>query len=124
VHTQSHTSFAKILACAVLALCVAAPAALAGTPSTAPVFPSAVPSQPGALTGQDRASNVAHAQERYYTSYGNPVPLSQPSSPVDDGGIDWSAIGIAVGGACLLAGVPVALLMRTRRRTARVRAVA
>ena len=121
---QSHTSFAKFLVCAVLALCVTAPAALADTGSTAPVFPSAVPSQPGALTGQDSASNAARAQERYYSSYGTPAPLSQPSNPVDDGGIDWSAIGIAIGGACLLAGVPVAILMRTRRRSGRVRVAA
>jgi hypothetical protein len=108
----------------VLALCVAAPSALADTTSTAPVFPSAVPSQPGALTGPDSASNAARAQESYYTSYGNPAPLSRPSTLVEDGGTDWFAIGIAIGGACLLAGVPMVMLMRTRRRTARVRAVA
>jgi opacity protein-like surface antigen len=120
VQTQSHTSFAKLLVCAVLALCVAAPAALAD----APAFPSAVPSQPGALTGPDSTSNAARAQERYYSSYGTPAPLSQPSNPVDDGGIDWSAIGIAIGGAFLIVGVPMAVLMRTRRRTARVRVAA
>jgi opacity protein-like surface antigen len=122
VSTQSHTSLAKILVGAVLALCIAAPAALAD--STAPAFPSAVPSQPGALTGPESASNAARAQESYYSSYGNPAPLSQPSTLADDGGVDWSAIGIAIGGAFLIAGVPMVMLMRTRRRAARVRVVA
>ena len=144
--TQSHTSLAKILVGAVVALCVAAPVAAADTApvfpsavpsqpgaltgpesksnSTAPAFPSAVPSQPGALTGPKSETNAARAQERYYASYGTPAPLSQPSTLADDGGIDWSAIGIAIGFACLLAGVPMVMLMRTRRRTSRVRVAA
>ena len=50
--------------------------------------------------------------------------MTPPSVPADDGGIDWAAIGIAIGGTCLLAGALIALVMRTRRRTGRVRAVA
>jgi hypothetical protein len=124
VHTQSHTSFATILACAVLALCVAAPAGFASSAATAPAFPSAVPSQPGELTGRDSAVTAAQAQGRYYASFREQTPLSPASTPADDGGVDWSAIGIAVGGTCLLAGGMIAILMRTRRRTGRVRAVA
>ena len=124
MHTQSHTTFAKLLTGAVLALCVAAPAALADSGSTAPNFPSAVPSQPGSLTGPDTASNAARAQERYYSSYGEPAPLSPLSAPADDGGIDWATIGIAVGGTCLLTGAVIALVMRTRRRTGRVHVAA
>jgi hypothetical protein len=124
VHTQSHTSFAKLLTCAVVALFVVAPAALADPGSPAPAFPSAVPSQPGALTGPDTASSAARAQERYYSSYGEPTPLSPLSTPVDDGGVDWATIGIAVGGTCLLTGAVIALVMRTRRRTGRAHVVA
>jgi hypothetical protein len=72
----------------------------------------------------DSRQTAAHAQERYYTSYGNPTPMTPPSVPADDGGIDWAAIGIAIGGTCLLAGALIALVKRTRRRTGRVRAVA
>jgi hypothetical protein len=117
VQTQPHISLVTVIACAVLALCIAAPAALADSPSTAPNFPSAVPSQPGAPTSPDRATNAARAQERYLSSYGNPAPLSPLSEPADDGGIDWATIGIALGGTCLLTGAVIALVMRTRRRT-------
>jgi hypothetical protein len=124
VQTQSHTSLAKLLTCAALALCVAAPAAVADSPSTAPNFPSAVPSQPGAPTGPDPAGNAARAQQRYYTSYGNPAPLTPLSEPADDGGIDWASIGIALGATCLLTGAVIALVTRTRRRTGRVHVAA
>jgi hypothetical protein len=123
VFTQSHTSFAKILAFAAIVLFVAAPAAVADSGTAAPNFPRAVPSQPGALTSPNRATAAARAQERYYTSYGVPTPVSHVSTPPDDGGTDWPAIAIAVGGTCLLGGALIAVLMRTRRRTARVRAV-
>jgi hypothetical protein len=126
VQAKPHISFAKVLVCAALAVFVAAPAASAdsGSTATAPNFPSAVPSQPGALTGPDSASNTARAQERYYSSYGEPTPVTPVSAPADDGGIDWSAIGIAIGGTCLLAGALIALVKRTRRRTGRARVVA
>jgi hypothetical protein len=124
VQAQPHISFAKVLVCAALAVFLAAPAAFADPGSTAPAFPRAVPSQPGALTGPDSATNSARAQERYYSSYGNPAPLTPVSAPADDGGVDWAAIGIALGGICLLAGALIALVKRTRRRTGRVRVVA
>jgi hypothetical protein len=124
VQTQPHISLVTAITCAVLALCVAAPAALAESPSTAPNFPSAVPSQPGALTGPDSASNAARAQERYYTSYGTSAPVTPASEPAGDGGIDWAAIGIALGATCLLTGAVIALVVRTRRRTGRVHVAA
>ena len=120
MQTQPHISFAKVLVCAALAVFVAAPAALADSTPAAPNFPSAVPSEPGALTGADSASNAARAQERYYSSYGNPAPLTPLSQPADDGGIDWTTIGIVVGGTVLLMGAVIPLLMRTRRRSGRV----
>jgi hypothetical protein len=124
VQAQPHTSFAKILMCAALAMFVAAPATFADSGPTAPVFPSAVPSHPGALTGTDGASDAARAQERYYSSYGDPAPLNPVSTPVDDGGVDWASIGIVLGGICLLAGTVTVLVVRTRRRTGRVRVAA
>ena len=124
MQTQPHTSFATILVFAALALFVAAPAAFADSASTAPAFPSAVPSQPGALTGTDNASNIARAQESYYSSYGHPAPLSPVSTSDGGGGVDWATIGIVIGGICLLGGAVTALVKRTRRRTARVRVAA
>ena len=120
MQTQPHTTLATVIACAALALFVAAPTALAGSPSTAPNFPSAVPSQPGEVTSTDSASNVARAQERYYSSYGEPAPLAPLTEPATGGGIDWAMIGIALGGTCLLTGAAIALVKRTRRRTGRV----
>jgi hypothetical protein len=117
---QRNTSFVTAIACAVLFLFVAAPAALAATAPTAPNFPSAVPSQAGSLTGPDRASDAARAQERYYSSYGDPAPLSVAA---DDGGVDWASIGIGLGGSCLIIGAGIALVTR-RRHTARVRVAA
>jgi hypothetical protein len=121
---QRHTSFVTVIACTVLALCVAAPAVLADPASIAPAFPSAVPSQSGSLTGPASADNGARAEERYYSSYGDPAPLSPVSVRADDGGVDWASIGIALGGTCLLIGAVIALVMRTRRRTNRVRVAA
>jgi hypothetical protein len=120
VQTHPHTSLATVIVCAALALFVAAPTAFADSPSTAPNFPSAVPSQPGEVTSADSASNVARAQERYYSSYGEPAPLAPLSEPATDGGIDWTSIGIVLGGTCLLAGAVITLVKRTRRRTGRV----
>ena len=124
MQTQPHTPLATILVLAALALFVAAPAALADSASTAPAFPSAVPSQPGALTGTDSASNAARAQERYYSSYGPPAPLSRLSTPVHDGGVDWATIGLSIGGICVLAGAVTAVVKRTRQRTGRPRVAA
>jgi hypothetical protein len=118
---QRNTSFVTVIACAVLFLFVAAPAALAASAPTAPNFPSDVPTQAGSLTGPDSASNAARAQESYYSSYGDPAPLSV--APADDGGVDWASIGIALGGICLVVSAGIVLVTR-RRHTVRVRVAA
>ena len=51
---------------------------------------------------------------------GEPASLTPLSRPADDGGIDWSLIGIVVGGTVVLLGAVIPLLMRTRRRSGRV----
>ena len=124
MQTKSHTTFAATLAGAVLALAVASPAAFSKPVSEPPAFPSAVPAQPGQVTGTGAAAETARAQERYLTSYGNPKPLVTHDAAVDDGGVDWAAIGISIGATCILVGALVALVSRTRRRTHRARVVA
>jgi hypothetical protein len=121
VQTQSHISLTTILVGAVLALAVVAPATFAALP---PEYPSAVPSQPGAVTGPVADTNAARAQERYLTSYGDPKPLAHVSARVEDSGIDWTSIGIVVGGTVLLLGAVIPLVMRTRRRSGRVHVAA
>jgi hypothetical protein len=139
VQSQPHISFARILVCAALAVLVAVPGASA-QPKDAQCrvqIPSGllvrVPCPPGAASQHESPLNssakssrlhAARAQQRYYTSYGNRTQMIRPSVPAADGGIDWTAIGIAIGATCLLAGALIALVMRTRRRTGRVRAVA
>jgi hypothetical protein len=124
MQTKFHTTFATAAAGAVLALAVASPAAFSNTTSEPPGFPSAVPAQPGQVTGPAAAVEKARAKERYLTSYGNPKPLTAHEAPADDGGVDWAAIGIALGASCILVGALVALVSRTRRRTHRVRVAA
>ena len=124
--TKSHTTFATVLAGAMLALAVASPTAFSETASAPPAFPSAVPAQPGQVTGTAAVAEAARAQERYYSSYGEPKPLASVNhtTAADDGGVDWTAIGIAVGATCIIAGALVALGSRTRRRTHRARLAA
>ena len=113
MQTQSHPTLAKVLVATVLTLAFAAPAAVAAP--QAPGFPQAVPSQPGELTGSSAAAESARAQERYYTSYGNPSTLGQADTSADSGGVDWPAIGISLGATIMLVGAVIALVMRSRR---------
>jgi len=124
MQTKPHTTFATVLVGVMLAFTVAAPGAFANPMPQPPAFPSAVPSQPGQLTGTAAAIRSARAQERYYSSYGHSKPLASPVAPIHSGGTDWAAIGISVGGTCLLVGALIALVSRVRRRTHRVRVAA
>jgi hypothetical protein len=123
MQTQPHPTFAKVLIGAALALAIGAPAAVAAP--TPPSFPQAVPSQPGELTSSTAEAESARAQERYYTSYGQPSSLSPSSTTsADSGGVDWTAIGISLGATIVLVGAVIALVMRTRRRTGNVHVAA
>ena len=121
MQTQPHISLTTILVGAVLALAVMAPTTFAALP---PEYPSAVPSQPGAATNPVPDITAARAQERYMTSYGDPKPLAQVGERADDGGIDWTSIGIVVGVTVLLLGALIPLFMRTRHRSGRTHVAA
>ena len=123
MQTRPHISLVTVLIGAVLALAVAtAPAASAAVPP--PDFPTAVPAYPGSPTGESAQISAARAQEQYLQSYGEPQPLTQVSEPAGDGGVDWTSIGIVVGGTVLLLGAVIPLLMRTRRRSGRAHVAA
>ena len=124
MQTQSHTSFAKVLACAALALFVAAPAALADRSPTAPGLPERRAVAAGGAHGprqRERRRPRPGALLRVLRRAGSAEPAHEPA---DDGGVDWAAIGIGLGATVLLLGAVIALLMRTRRRTGRARVVA
>ena len=61
----------------------------------------------------------ALAQQQYYSSYGEPTPIPSRSAAPDDDS-PWLTIGLGVGLIALVAGA-IALAVRTRRRTPRVR---
>jgi hypothetical protein len=66
----------------------------------------------------DKADDAALAQEQYYSSYG---PASHPATADDSS--PWLTVALGVGLTLLVAG-GVAVAVRTRRRTARVRVAA
>jgi hypothetical protein len=66
----------------------------------------------------DKADDAALTQEQYYSSYG---PASHPATADDSS--PWLTVALGVGLTALVAG-GVAVAVRTRRRTARVRIAA
>jgi hypothetical protein len=72
----------------------------------------------------DAATAAAEAQERYYSSYGEPQPrtVAQPPAPSDD--TPWLPIALSVAAALAIvaAGATLARRPRIRRRATRVNA--
>jgi len=70
----------------------------------------------------DPSTSAAQAQERYYSSYGKPEPLTVAQSPAPAGDTQW--LPIALWGAVLLAivavGAAVGRRLRMRRRAAAI----
>jgi hypothetical protein len=70
----------------------------------------------------DAGTSAAEAQERYYSSYGEPEPLTVAQSPEPSDDAQW--LPIALSGAVVLAIVAasaaLARRLRIRRRAARV----
>jgi hypothetical protein len=72
--------------------------------------------QTGSLAGTTDATTRALAQERAYSSYGEPAPIQPAPSPAtSDDGEPWPLIGAGVLGVALLFGGAVALVARPRR---------
>jgi len=109
---------------ALLALALVAPAAGASPTATGS------PAIRQDLRSPDTRDAAAHkalspryqgllAQQQYYSSYGEPTPVPPRSAGPDDSS-PLLTIGLGVGLIALVAGA-IALAVRTRRRTPRVR---
>jgi hypothetical protein len=70
----------------------------------------------------DAATSAAEAQERYYSSYGVPEPLTVAQAPEPSDHAQWLpiALSVAVTLAILAASATVARRLRIRRRATRV----
>ena len=67
-----------------------------------------------------RAAKIALAQERYYSSYGEPEPLAPPRSPVASDDTPWLPVALPVAAtlAIVAAGAAHLIRLRIRRRRA------
>jgi hypothetical protein len=59
------------------------------------------------------------AQEQYYSSYGDPKPLTAPQSPSPSRETPWIAIALSIAGALALVAVSTTQLRRIRVRRRR-----
>jgi hypothetical protein len=73
--------------------------------------------QTGSLAGTTDETTRALAQERAYSTYGEPAPIERQPAPVttDDDDTPWALIGAGVLGIALVFGAAVALVARPRR---------
>ena len=72
--------------------------------------------QTGSLAGTTDATARAHAQERAYSTYGEPAPIEPAPAPATaDDDTPWPLIGAGFGGVALLLGLAVLLVARPRR---------
>jgi hypothetical protein len=63
----------------------------------------------------DAAGLRAEAQERYYSSYGQPAPAA-PAAPVASDGFEWGTAGIGLGTGAGLVLLTLGGMAMTRRR--------
>jgi hypothetical protein len=77
--------------------------------------------EPGA---SDAATSAAAAQERYYSSYAEPEPVTVAQSPEPSDDTPWLPIALSVAAALAIvaASATLARRLRIRRRAARVTA--
>jgi hypothetical protein len=72
--------------------------------------------QTGSLAGTTEETARALAQERTYSTYGEPEPIkAAPVAVADDDGTPWGLIAAGAGGIALLFGAAVMLVVRPRR---------
>ena len=115
------------LACALLASTLGGPPAARA--STGPQTASALAqeryySSYGNPATTDAGSSAAQAQERYYSSYGEPEPLTLPQSPAPTDDTPWLPIALAIAVALTVAAASTTQLRRLRIRRRAARSVA
>jgi hypothetical protein len=115
------------LACALLVSVMSGAAAArtnADTQASAALAQERYYSSYGEPETPDAGTSAALAQERYYSSYGEPEPLTlpQPSAPSDK--TPWLPIALSVAIVMLIVAMSTTLLrrLRVRRRAARATA--
>jgi hypothetical protein len=83
---------------------------------------SAIGDAAAARANEQTRSAAALAQERYYSSYGEPEALSPRQSPVPSDDTPWlaTALSVAVALAVVAASATQFRRLRVRRRAARV----
>jgi hypothetical protein len=118
---MSSSTLSRTLAVALAVSALGAPAALA---RPADNVPPATQDLRHLDAGNDVRSaspgQAALAQERSYSSYGEPTTVTRPARVVVvDGGTPWTTIALGVAGACLMLGAAAAFAGRTRLRTRR-----
>jgi hypothetical protein len=122
--THSRTIICAI-ACALLAsalIGVAPAGANEGTLAAGAVAQERYYSSYGEPEAIDAGTAAAEAQERYYSSYGAPEPLTVAHSPAPSDDTPWLpiALSVAVALAIVAASTTLAGRLRIRRRAARV----
>ena len=78
-----------------------------------------------ASPSESRRQTAAEAQERYYSSYGEPEPITAAAPPAPADGTPWLPIVLALTGALAAAALLAAIQrrrLRLRRRVARATA--
>jgi hypothetical protein len=119
---MSSSTFIRTIAVALTVSALGAPAALARpvdnlSPATQDLRHLSAGND---VRSSTPAARAALAQERSYSSYGEPTKATQPSRVVVvDGGTPWTTIALGIAGACLLLGSAAAFAGRTRLRTRR-----
>jgi hypothetical protein len=115
-----HPAIACALACALLVAALGGTAAARSSTHAAIAAPLAQERYYSSY-GEPPQSASALAQERYYSSYGEPEPLTVPQSPAPSDDTPWGSIAIALAIMLALAAARTPGL-RTRRRAGRVTA--
>jgi hypothetical protein len=114
----------RTIACAIVCALLSCAVSVAPAGASEPTRSAAALAQERYYSSYTRpeAADAARAQERYYSSYGEPQPLSVPQSPAPTDDTPWLAIAAALAAALVVAGATSTLVVRLRRRVARVAA--
>ena len=120
-HTHRRTIICAIV-CALLASALTGVTAASANERTQALAQERYYSSYGEPGTTDAGTSAAEAQERYYSSYGESEPLTVAQSPEPSDDTPWLpiALSVAVALASIAASATLARRLRIRRRAARV----